>query len=363
MIRSMILAVSLLSADGSLEQSGWKLVKEWAEDSIEVKDGVAKLELAKAPTHQGIRYERTLPTYECGEMSFEVMLDGGCMAVNDLNFWIAIGKLSIFFRGDSLQRYFRHFNEEKGNMSSVMGKGRFRSGEWTKVKVKWNNKLGQIKYYVGDMKIPVGIDLEEGGPAVFQRYEVGDGEETIARIHNYGHMNLSTQYLRNWEYRELGGANDGGGKLERTGALIFRGPNAEKWPIAAWTKDFKAEELAYFDLEFTGSAIFPKNQIKATGVPDDELIESAKRIIFVDFPLTYSTVPENVQQMIVEAVKGCAELLVTSGPFGLEKCGNLDSPIVKILPVKIKSQWKTPDMKGVVKKDFGQGRVMVVKKN
>jgi len=336
------------AVDGTLEANGWQLGHPQPADRFVVPDGVVELGCSTTKPNDGLAYWHEVPELACGEFSFEVMLDGAAVHHNDLNLWINIGAHALSFREDGLQRYYPYV-EPKWN---TVGRHRFPAGEWVKFRMVWNNELKVIKYYCGDMRVPTMV--ERGnliGPAPGAPMRLG--------LRNYGLLPAEfTDRMRNMVYREAVWQDDA--KVCRDSVLVFRGMMAESFPVESWAKSFDREHTYDFVLESVGHNIRPDNRFALDALPDEGTLARAKRIFLVDMPLVYRTFPEDAQRQLLAAVQDGAELVITDGPFALEKCGNFDSPIAKALPVTLVDPWTPVKSDKLVKKDFGKGKIIVV---
>lgn len=346
-----LLAVALLTTDGGLEQNGWKCVRKQPQDAFTVKDGVVTLVCSPNP-YKGSVYGKSLESLpEKGELSFEVrpMLPGSAHS-NRYYLQVCCGSMMLSFGSQSMIRYFA---KPVANWK-VAGKDCLTFDAWNRVRVRWDNARKTVRYYVNDMRRPSCIEEN----AVVGPDESGDGSCTL-RLGNYGLAEgFQTHQIRNLSVVTV---TDGSlSAVPRDTALVFHGLCSEFFPIASWTKAYPREKIVDFYLEFMGSNTTPVNACMLSAYPDEDLCRSAGLIILADMPLTAGSLAYSAQENLLAAVRDGARLIVTGGLAGLQRGGGYDSPIAKVLPVKLESPWKAPEGGNVFKRDYGKGKIAVV---
>lgn len=341
-------SISLIEADGPLEASGWVLERTQPSDAFIVKNGILELGCSKTGVNKGLSYFREVPFCTRGEYSFEIRLDPAAVKQNRINLWLTVGDISFVFRKDGVQRYIPALEPRWQNVCAR----RYPANQWVRFRLVWNGDQKIVKWYCGDMRIPAKIEKGISICSVPQT-------ELRLGIRNYGLLESDiTDYIRDLRYAEI--TWNESAERERDSVLVFRGLMDEEFPINRWSADFDKEHRYDFIVEFIGSNIRSLNSMQLSAVPDDEVWSRAKRILLVDMPLVYRTFSEGDQNMLMEAVKDGAELVVTDGPLALEKCGNYNSPIVKALPVSFSDPWTPVSSARIVRRDFGKGKIILV---
>lgn len=347
-IPALATSISLIGADGPLEASGWVLERAQSNDTFVVKQGVLELGCSKSGVNKGLSYFCDVPFHTRGEYSFEIKLDSAAVKQNQINLWLTVGDVSFVFRKDGVQRYIPVLEPRWQNVCAR----RYPAKQWVRFKLVWNNEQNIIKWYCGDMRIPAKV---EKGISICSVQQT----ELRLGIRNYGLLEADfTDYIRDLCYTEITWSESI--ERERDSVLVFRGLMDEEFPINRWSAGFDRERRYDFIVEFIGSNIRSLNSMQLSAVPDDEIWSRAKRILLVDMPLVYRTFSEEDQNMLMEAVKDGAELVVTDGPLALEKCGNYNSPIVKALPVRFSDPWTPVSSARIVRCDFGKGKIILV---
>lgn len=333
-----------LGRDGALEDNGWECVRFEPQDAFFVKGGVLTMTCSPHP-YKGTLYAREVEFPERGELSFEIK-SGGCERQVVL---FKLGDQLLSFRDDD----FVCFSAKPEPRWKCAASHRVPQGRWVPVRVAWDNARGRIRYYAGDSRVPTFAQDGQIGP------DVGETAVRI-KIGNYGLVGKTTTHaLRNLSLRQAEESSDETAR-ERHLAVVFRGLGSELLPLADWLKDFHADEIVDFYLDFRGSSYLPKNNMILDGYPEDDLIRQAKLIILADMPLSADVLPYGVQTNLLAAVSDGARLLATGGLLGLEKCGDLESPVARALPGLGSTPWECPDrQKAVV--PHGKGKICVVR--
>ena len=333
-----------LGRDGALEDNGWECVRFEPQDAFSVKGGVLTMTCSPHP-YKGTLYAREVEFPERGELSFEIK-SGGCERQVVL---FKLGDQLLSFRDDD----FVCFSAKPEPRWKCAASHRVPQGHWVRVRVVWDNAAGRIRYYAGDSRVPTFAQDGRIGP------DVGETSVRI-KIGNYGLVGKTTTHeLRNLSLRRTEESPDETAR-ERRLALVFRGLGSEFPPLADWLKDFRADEIVDFYLDFRGSSYLPKNNMILDGYPEDDLIRQAKLIILADMPLSADVLPYCVQTNLLAAVSDGARLLATGGLLGLEKCGDRESPVARALPGLGSTPWHCPDgQKAVV--PHGKGKICVVR--
>ena len=336
--------------DGSMEANGWKLVRSEPRDVFSVSGGELSMKCACNP-YKGTLYSRPVELPENGEMSFEIRVGEGIGPMNRMAILFKLGGLQLSVMGNDMMRHWA----VDGSEWKCVGEHRVATAQWTRVKVVWDNAAGRIWYYVGDMRIPSASEAGRIGP------EPGESGMTV-KIGNYGlDRNVFTHRMRGLSIGEAKRErSDGAG--ERRLAIVFHGLGSEFFPVEKWLAGFPMEDRVDFFLAFRGSQYLPENKMMLDGYPDAGLVGRAKLIVIADMPLSGEVMPYEVQEDILAAVSGGARLIVTGGLFGLEKCGDMESPIAKALPGLSGSPWRQPREKKSVCR-YGLGQIAVVRQD
>lgn len=336
-------------ADGTLEDNGWRLERMEQNDAFSVSGGVLSMRCSCCPC-KGTLYSREVDISEKGNLRFDLSVGEGAGYMRSLAVLFKFGDLLLSVRGDSLMRY--RANSEP--QWKCVGEHRIARSRWVPVKVSWDNAAGLVKYYVGDMRIPSAVEPERISP------EPGASRVNV-KIGNYGLDSTTfTHRIRALAICEAEGIPQDTESV-RSLAIVFHGLGSEFFPIEKWLAGFAAENRVNFFLSFCGSQYLPENRMMLDGYPEAELLDRAKLIVLADMPLSKEVLSYGVQSNILAAVSAGARLIATDGLVGLEKCGDLDSPIAKALPGLSDSPWHpSTGRKSVCR--HGSGQIAVIRR-
>ena len=349
----LLLAITgFFSVNGDLIKNGFTEGKVQEEDSFLVQDGVLKCHCSPNPM-KGASFSKEIEFPKTGELSYEVKLfvHGH---TDRFVLQVCLGQLMMSFAGTSMVRYYPVPGAKGPNWRNV-AKGRFKHGEWTKVRLRWNTEKRIIKYYVGeDQEVPSYVEREV-------MINPGKGGKYFLSLGNYGlHADHEEHHLRNFEIKAIDEAAERA-KIKRDTAIVFKGLCSEYFPIEEWTKDFAADRIKEFTLEYDGYNYTMANWLSLSGCPDEDLCARTKLIILCDMSLEKRVLPYESQEYLLDAVRGGARMLVTGGFVGLQRCGDFNSPIAKALPCKFKNVFDDlPEAKYVT--DYGKGKISVLNK-
>ena len=335
--------------DGTLEDNGWRLERKEPNDAFSVSGGVLSMRCSCCPC-KGTLYSREVDVPEKGHLRFDLSVGEGEGPMRSFAVLFKFGDLLLSVRGDSLMRY--RANSEP--QWKCVGEHRVERSRWVSVKVSWDNAAGLVKYYVGDMRIPSAVEPERISP------EPGASRVNV-KIGNYGLDSTTfTHRIRALAICATeGGAQ--GTESARSLAIVFHGLGSAFFPIEKWLAGFAAENRVSFSLSFCGSQYLPENRMMLDGYPESELLDRAKLIVLADMPLSKEVLSYGVQSNILAAVSAGARLIATDGLVGLEKCGDLDSPIAKALPGLSDSPWHpSTGRKSVCR--HGGGQIAVIRR-
>lgn len=335
--------------DGTLEDNGWRLERKEPNDAFSVSGGVLSMRCSCCPC-KGTLYSREVDVPERGSLQFDLSVGEGTGPMRSFAVLFKFGDLLLSVRDGSLMRH--RANPEP--QWKCVGEHRVPRTSWTTVKVSWDNAAGCVSYYVGDMRIP---SASEPG-----RISPGPGDEGVrVRIGNYGiDGTVLTHRIRRLSIADAG-ERVSDGEPDRRLAIVFHGLTSEFFPLEKWLDGFSADDRVDFYLSFRGSQYLPKNNMGLDGYPDEGLLRRAKLLVLADMPLSEEVLSYAVQTNILAAVSAGARLIATGGLVGLEKCGDLDSPVARALPGLSGSPWRPPsEMKSV--RRHGKGQIAVVRR-
>ena len=350
----LLLAVSaFLSVNGTMEENGWKTGRQQVQDNFSVKDGVLTCVCSPNPM-KGVSYHRPIDFPAVGEFSFDVKLFVSGHTERYV-LQVCLGTFMMSFAKQSVVRHYPVPRLKYPNWTTV-GKDRVPGNTWTKVRIRWNTPKRTIKYYVGeDQVVPSYVEED---------VVISPGAKEVGRyclsVGNYGlHGDHEIHQLRGFEIRAVNEAVENA-RIVRDTVIVFRGLCSEYFPIEKWTSGFAPDKIVEFTLEYNGYNYSCENWLSLSGFPDDDLCRRAKLIILCDMPLEKRVLSYGAQANLLSAVKDGARMIVTGGLAGLEKCGDLDSPIAKALPVEFVDNWNLP--KGGKKEicDYGRGKIAVL---
>jgi len=352
MIAALLLAVSAsFAVDGTMEDNGWTPWRSQPQDSFTVKDGVLTCACSPNPM-KGVSYRRPIEFPAVGELSFDVRL---FVAGHTERYvlQVCLGEFMMSFCRQSMIRQFPVPGLKYPNWTTV-AKDRIPCDAWTKVRLRWNTEKRTVKYYVGeDQTVPSFVDRDVTiNPGKDGTYDLAVG--------NYGlHGDHEVHQLRNFEIRAVDEAAEKA-KVVRDTAVVFSGLCSEYFPIADWTKDFAADKVVNFNLEYDGYNYTTVNRLSLSGAPDDDLCDRAKLIVLCDLPLEKRVLSYECQELLLAAVRNGARMIVTGGLAGLEKCGDFGSPVARALPVTFTDAWTLPQGGKKALCDYGKGKIVVL---
>ena len=349
----LLLAVSaFLSVNGTLEENGWKMGRQQAQDNFSVKDGVLTCVCSPNPM-KGVSYHCPIDFPAVGEFSFDVKLFVSGHTERYV-LQVCLGTFMMSFAKQSVMRQYPVEGLKYPNWT-VVGKDRIPGNTWTKVRIRWNTPKRTIKYYVGeDQVVPSYVEED----VVISSGKGADGYHLS--VGNYGlHADHEVHQLRNFEIRAVDEAAERASVVRDT-AIVFRGLCSEYFPLEKWTSGFAPDRIVEFNLEYNGYNYTCENWLSLSGFPDDDLCRRAKLILLVDMPLEKRVLAYKVQEMLLEAVRDGALMLVTGGLAGLQRCGDFDAPIAKALPVSLVSPFEPPAGGARSVRAYGKGKISVL---
>lgn len=350
----LMLAVSaFLAVDGTMEANGWAQGRAQPQDDFSVKGGVLTCVCSPNPM-KGVSYSRPVDFPDTGEFSFDVKL---FVAGHTERYvlQVCLGSFMMSFDRKSLLRHYPVPGLKYPNWT-VVGKDRIPGNVWTKVRIRWNTSRRTIKYYVGEDQV-VPSYVEEN--VVISPGGNGNNAYRLS-VGNYGlHGDHEVHQLRNFEIRAVDEQAEAA-QAERDTVLVFRGLCSEYFPIDKWTSAFPAEKVVSFTLEYDGLNYTTENRLSLSGCPDEDLCRRAKLILLVDMPLEKRVLSYRSQEHLLAAVSDGAQMLVTGGLAGLQRCGDYDAPIARALPIKLVGPFEEPRGGRQACRAYGRGKIAVL---
>jgi Putative glutamine amidotransferase len=318
---------------GTMKSNGWTPVKVSPRDNWKIKGGTLKALCAFQP-YKGSCYTKEIPFINKGVLTFDVNINS--------NHAKNYKHLSLQFKFYNILTSFKGY--KKNWMRLYKGKwrimGKIPNAKWIKCKIVFDNTAGSAEYYIGDMANPTMVDTD----IKFKPEKNGKGKLMLG---NYGLAN--TTVLNEVDNIRLCKSTDSRVKsasISNT-AMVFRGITYNYYQLDKIARALNITKFRNYTL-ITGLALHSKNNFHLDKKPPIKLQTMPRYIIMADMPLKKS-VPDYVISMITKSVKQGAALLILGGMFTLNKGDFHNTPIAKILPVKLGSPWDLLDLKEPVK--------------